>query len=88
MIEDNAVGSLPLVGLAEPEIIELRRSLDRPVLPFETMPRIRVNRGRLLVEEPRVMNAFVPVERIVSQAIFEDEVVSWGVRDQPVEEGA
>ena len=40
---------LLLVGLDEPEIAELRRRLDRPVLAFETLPRIRVDRGRLLI---------------------------------------
>jgi hypothetical protein len=67
------VEPLLLVGLDEPEIAELRRRLDRPVLAFEAMPRIRVSRGRLLVEHPHVMNAFVPVERSVYHAIFEDD---------------
>ena len=64
---------LLLVGLDEPETTELRRRLDRPVLAFETLPRIRVDRGRLLVEHPHVMNHFVPVERVVYHAIFEDD---------------
>lgn len=33
---------LLLVGLDEPETTELRQRLDRPVLAFETLPRIRV----------------------------------------------
>lgn len=73
-----------LVGLDEPETAELRRRLERPVFAFETLPRIRVDRGSLLVEHPRVMNAFVPVERVVYHAIFEDDfdfltaVALWG----------
>jgi hypothetical protein len=62
-----------LVGLDPPESAELRRRLDRPVLAFETLPRIRVDRGHLLVEHPNVMNAFIPVGRVVYHAIFEDD---------------
>lgn len=62
---------LLLVGLDEPETAELRRRLDRPVLAFETLPRIRVDRGRLLVEHSNFMNHFVPVERVAYHAIFE-----------------
>lgn len=64
---------LLLVGLDGPETAELRRRLDRPVLAFETLPRIRVDRGRLLVERPNFMNHFVPVERVAYHAIFEDD---------------
>jgi hypothetical protein len=46
------VEPLLLVGLDEPETTELRRRLGRPVLAFETLPRIRVDRGRLLVSTP------------------------------------
>ncbi len=35
------VEPLLLVGLDPPETAELRRRLDRPVLAFETLPRIR-----------------------------------------------
>jgi hypothetical protein len=68
-----AVEPLLLVGLDEPETAELRRRLDRPVLVFETLPRIWVDRGRLLVEHPHFMNHFVPVERVAYHAIFEDD---------------
>ncbi len=64
---------LLLVGLDEPETLELRRRLGRPVLAFETLPRIRVDRGRLKVEHPHVMNHFVPVERVAYHAIFEED---------------
>jgi hypothetical protein len=62
-----------LVGLDPPETTELRRRLDRPVLVCETLPRIQVIRGRLEVEHPNVLNAFVPVDRVVYHAIFEDD---------------
>jgi hypothetical protein len=62
-----------LVGLDEPEVAELRGRLDRPALAYETLPRIQVDRGRLLVEHPHAMNAFVPVARVVFHAIFEDD---------------
>ncbi|WP_231749229.1 ATP-grasp domain-containing protein [Tautonia plasticadhaerens] len=68
-----AVEPLLLVGLDPPETAELRRRLDRPVLAFETLPRIRVDRGILLVEHPRFMGHFVPVERVAYHAIFEDD---------------
>ncbi|MFO0950591.1 MAG: hypothetical protein U0835_05455 [Isosphaeraceae bacterium] len=64
---------LLLVGLDEPETAELRRRLDRPVLAFDTLPRIQVDRGRLLVEHPHAMNHFVPVERVAYHAIFEND---------------
>src|SRR5271163_2934301 len=37
------VGPLILVGLDPPDPPELRRRFDRPVLAFETLPRIRVD---------------------------------------------
>jgi hypothetical protein len=68
-----AVEPFLLVGLDEPESAELRRRLDRSVLAFETLPCIRVDRGRLLVEHPSFMNHFIPVERVAYHAIFEDD---------------
>jgi hypothetical protein len=69
----KAVEPLLLVGLDELETAELRRRLERQVLAFETLPRIRLDRGRLLVEHPHAMNVFVPVERTAYHAIFEDD---------------
>lgn len=62
-----------LVGLDEPETTELRKRLDRPAYAFENLPRIQVDRGQLLVEHPHRMNQFVPLERVVFHAIFEDD---------------
>ncbi|WP_435021496.1 hypothetical protein TA3x_002405 [Tundrisphaera sp. TA3] len=62
-----------IVGLDEPEVAELRSRIDRPVLAFENLPRIRVDRGLLLVEHPHVMDHFVPVGRVAYHAIFEDD---------------
>ena len=65
---------LLIVGLDEPETAEIRLRLPgRPILAFETLPRIRVDRGRLLVEHPHAMNHFVPVGRAVYHAIFADD---------------
>jgi len=61
------------VGLDEPETAELKRRLNRPAFAFENLPRVRVDRGRLRVEHPHRMNAFVPVGRVVFHAIFEDD---------------
>lgn len=65
--------SILLVGLDEPETTELRARFDQPVLAFESLPRIQVDRGRLLVEHPHRMNQFVPVGRVVFHAVFEDD---------------
>jgi hypothetical protein len=62
-----------LVGLDEPEINELRRRVARPVIAYESLPRIQVKQGQLLVEHPHAMNVFVPVERVAYHAIFEDD---------------
>ena len=62
-----------IVGLDEPETAELRGRLDRQVLAFENLPRILLDRGRLSVEHPHVMDHFVPVGRVVIHAIFEDD---------------
>ncbi len=69
----QAVEAILIVGLDEPETAELRGRLDRPVLAFENLPRILVNRGRLSVEHPYIMNHFVHVGRVVFHAIFEDD---------------
>src|SRR4051812_9565177 len=68
-----AVEAILVVGLDEPEVAELRSRIDRPALAFENLPRIRVDRGRLQVEHPHVMDHFVPVDRVVFHAIFEDD---------------
>src|SRR4051812_21614369 len=68
-----AVEAILLVGLDEPEAAELRSRIDRLVLAFENLPRIRVDRGRFLVEHPHAMDHFVPVGRVAYHAIFEDD---------------
>jgi hypothetical protein len=68
-----AVEPILLVGLDEPEAAEIRRRLDRKLFAFETLPRIRVDRGRLSVEHPHAMDHFVPIGRVVYHAIFEDD---------------
>ena len=65
--------SLLIVGLDEPETAEIRRRVAGPVLAFEMPPRIRVDRGRLLVEHPHLINTLVPVGRVVFHGIFEDD---------------
>jgi hypothetical protein len=70
-IREGQAVCIVLVG--EPETAEFRRHLDRPILAFETLSRIRVDRGRLLVEHPNFMNHFLPIERVAYHAIFEDD---------------
>ncbi|MHC5539234.1 hypothetical protein ACYOEI_13535 [Singulisphaera rosea] len=63
-----------LIGLDESESKEIRRRLEAtPVFTFTSLPRIRVERGRLLVEHPHAMDRFVPVDGVVYHAIFEDD---------------
>ncbi len=64
--------SRPLVFLrTNPRRLSLALPLGRSVLAFETLPRIQLQQGRLLVEHPHAMNHFVPVEQVIYHAIFE-----------------
>jgi hypothetical protein len=65
---------LLIVGLDEPEYLELREQLGRqPVVYSDLPPRIRLDRGRLLVEKPDTFDVFVPVARVIFHGIFEDD---------------
>ncbi|WP_422928390.1 hypothetical protein [Singulisphaera sp. PoT] len=67
------MGLLLLVGLDRTEVDALRQRLGRPILAFDALPRIRVDRGSLLVEHTNLLDHFVPVERVVYHAIFEED---------------
>ncbi len=63
-----------LVGLDEPEVRDLRSRLDGiPTLACPLLPRIVIERGRLLVERPHTDEVFVPVSRVVYHGIFEHD---------------
>jgi hypothetical protein len=61
-----------LVGLDEPEHAAITARLRVPVLVHETLPKILVQDGRLLVEAHR--GGYLAVARMVFHAIFEDDV--------------
>jgi hypothetical protein len=63
-----------VVGLDEPEFSELRQRVSVKMLHSELLPRIRLERGQLLVERPEVYTAFVPVSRVIFHGIFEDDL--------------
>ena len=56
---------LLIVGLDEPEYLELKERITCPTAFFELLPRIRIDRGRLLVERPNAFEVFVPVSRVI-----------------------
>lgn len=60
-----------LIGLDEPEVLLLRERYGRPLLARDTLPRIVVRDGELLVESASF--GFSPVSRVVFHGIFEDD---------------
>src|SRR5581483_6579835 len=65
---------LLIVGLDEPEYLDLRKRVERPAVYSDLLPRIRLDPGRLLVEKPGTFDAFVPVGRVLFHGIFEDDL--------------
>ena len=64
---------LLVVGLDEPEYLDLKRRLNTPTAHSELLPRIQIDRGRLLVEKPNTFGVFVPVSKVIFHGIFEDD---------------
>src|SRR4051812_28098833 len=64
---------LLVVGLDEPEYLDLKRRRDAPAVYSDLLPRIWIDRGRLLVEKPNSFGAFVPVSKVIFHGIFEDD---------------
>ncbi len=65
---------LLIVGLDEPEALELKEKVAGPVVSYELLPRLQIDRGRLLVEKPNSAGAFVAVARVIVHGIFEDDL--------------
>jgi hypothetical protein len=65
---------LLIVGLDEPEYRDLRARVSGPVVYSDLLPRLRLERGRLLVEKPDSFETFVPVARVIFHGIFEDDL--------------
>lgn len=61
-----------LVGLDEPQIQDLRRRFSGPLLAYETLPRMIVRDGELLIEDLTGFG-YLPVSKVVYHGIFEDD---------------
>lgn len=61
-----------IIGLDEPEFTEIQQHVDCRVTAHETLPRILLQDGQLLVE-PRHGPGRLPVSKIVFHAIYEDD---------------
>lgn len=61
-----------IIGLDEPQNAQLRARITGPVCMHETLPRIVVRDGELLVESPTGFGLF-PVSQVVFHGIFEDD---------------
>src|SRR5690349_15967343 len=81
-----------LIGLEEPEVSDLVRGMDAPVLVHETLPRIIVSGGELRVEN-NSGSACLPVSQVVFHGIFERDLETlcglalWGGRCLPAAGG-
>lgn len=64
---------LLLVGLDEPEYLELKARVAMPILFHPGLPAIRLEQGRLLVEDPDLADRFVRVSHVIFHGIFEDD---------------
>jgi hypothetical protein len=60
------------VGLDPPEYSELRGRIPVRVICHETLPRIMVSEGKLLVQRPNAFS-YVAVDRLIFHGIFEDD---------------
>ena len=63
---------LLIVGLNEAEYLDLKKRLTIPTVYHDLLPRLQVDRGRLLVERPNALT-FVPVSHVIFHGIFEDD---------------
>lgn len=66
------MGRLLVVGLDEPEIVDLKRRLGGPAICHSLLPEIRIEDGRLLVERASGPG-MLPVDRVVFHGIFADD---------------
>ena len=64
---------LLLIGLEPAEFDALRGRLHVPLVSSETLPRVKVERGVLLVERPTAAGQFLPVSHVVFHGIFEHD---------------
>jgi hypothetical protein len=64
---------LLIVGLDEPEYLDLKKKVGTPTVYADLLPRIQIEKGQLLVEKPNVFGVFVPVSKVIFHGIFEDD---------------
>jgi hypothetical protein len=62
------------VGLEEPEVRDLRRLIAHPIVAHEMVPRVRIDGGRLLAEDPDNPFRERAVTRVVFHGIFENDL--------------
>lgn len=66
------MGRLLVVGLDEPEIVDLRRRLGGPAVCHALLPEIRIEDGRLLAERASGPG-LLEIDRVVFHGIFADD---------------
>jgi hypothetical protein len=62
-----------IVGLDRPELDELRRRLDTPLIATSSLPRIKLEDGTLWAERPSARGQFLAVSHVVYHGIFDDD---------------
>jgi hypothetical protein len=62
-----------IIGLDETEYLEIRKRVERPVMAQDTLPKIAVIDGELLVQASTRL-AMTPVAKLVYHAIFENDM--------------
>jgi hypothetical protein len=65
---------LLIIGLDEPEYVDLKGRLAIPCVYADMPPRVQITRGQLLVEKPNSCGVFVPVSKVLFHGIFEDDM--------------
>jgi hypothetical protein len=64
---------LLLIGVEPDEVAELRPRLNVPFVSSVILPRVKVERGTLLVERPSAAGHYLPVSRVAFHGIYEDD---------------
>ena len=64
---------LLLIGLDAPESQEIIRRAGVPATAWAVLPRVKLERGVLLVERTGAAGKFLPVSRVIYHGIFEDD---------------
>lgn len=67
---------LLIIGLDEPEYLELKQLVKVPIVWHEMLPRLQVVEGQLRVEHGEIFGRFVSVSHVVFHGIFEDDLAS------------